>query len=830
VAAVVAVGVVLGVRGGSGPPAASAAAVSADSVGAFNAGSGRLTGQIPVGASPSAIAVGDDSIWVANIDADTVSRIDPVRLTTIDTIEVGNAPDGIAFGGGFVWVANGLDGTVSQIDPTTNTPVQEIPVGSGPSGVAVGSRYVWVANSNDGTVTRIDLRTDKPLPPISVGVSADGVAIGFGSVWVTSQASGNVTRIDELTGDVIQPIEAGSGADAVAAGPDSVWVANELDSTVTRVDPATNAVRATIPVGDGPNGIAVADGTVWVSNELSGSLYRIDPVRNVPVQTIQTGNQPEGLALGGGTLYAAVRASGAGHRGGTLTVLTGVKVGSLDPAIAVNNEQYQLIIMTSDGLVGYRKVGGSAGTSLVPDLAVSIPDPTNGGLTYTFRLRRGIRYSTGALVLPEDFRAGLERLVTLAGQPASGFSQIVGVKRCLAAPKRPCDLSQGVVADDAAGTVTFHLTHADPSFLYDLVGLYPVPAGTPLRPERFVPGTGPYRVATFDPKRGIRLVRNRFFREWSRAAQPSGNPNVIVERFGGTVDARVRSVLHGAADLATGNVTPSPALLHSLRTQHLSQLKQTPWVSTWFIALNTHVAPFDKLDARRALSFAVDRSRLRDLTLGQGGGQLTCQILPPDFQGYEPYCPYTVAPNAAGTWTAPDLALARQLVSRSGTKGEKVVFWIPPWINFDAASGRYVVSVLDSLGYRAQFRLPKNDPYAEEDKLGLQAGFYSWGPSFPAPAGFVPQGLGCAATIQDGNVAEFCDPAIDREMARAQALQTTDPATANRLWSKIDRQITDRAPWVSFANGVVLEVVSKRVGNYQYNPYWNTLFDQLWVH
>ena len=57
----------------------------------------------------------------------------------------------------------------------------------------------------------------------------------------------------------------------------------------------------------------------------------------------------------------------------------------------------------------------------------------------------------------------------------------------------------------------------------------------------------------------------------------------------------------------------------------------------------------------------------------------------------------------------------------------------------------------------------------------------------------------------------------------------SDPETASRLWARIDRDITDQAPWVAFANGAVLEVVSTRVRNYQYNPQWGTLLDQLWV-
>jgi peptide/nickel transport system substrate-binding protein len=116
--------------------------------------------------------------------------------------------------------------------------------------------------------------------------------------------------------------------------------------------------------------------------------------------------------------------------------------------------------------------------------------------------------------------------------------------------------------------------------------------------------------------------------------------------------------------------------------------------------------------------------------------------------------------------------------------------------------------------------------YATENKLHVQLGFFGWIPDFAAPSGFIPPGFSCASYSPEGsnnNRAEFCDPKIDREMTRAEALHTADPVTANRLWSSIDRQITDQAPWVPFANGVVLEVKSQRVGNYQDNPEWGTL-------
>ena len=167
----------------------------------------------------------------------------------------------------------------------------------------------------------------------------------------------------------------------------------------------------------------------------------------------------------------------------------------------------------------------------------------------------------------------------------------------------------------------------------------------------------------------------------------------------------------------------------------------------------------------------------------------------------------------------------------SGTAGDAVTVWITS-TQFSLAAARYVVSVLNSLGYRARYRVAA-DPYAHEDKLHIQLGFQGWYPDFTAPSSFIDPTLTCAAynpvNSENLNDAEFCDPAIDRQIARARSLWTTDPGAASQLWANIDRDLTNQAPWVAFANGVVLEVKSARVGDYQNNPQWGTLLDQLWV-
>ncbi len=76
---------------------------------------------------------------------------------------------------------------------------------------------------------------------------------------------------------------------------------------------------------------------------------------------------------------------------------------------------------------------------------------------------------------------------------------------------------------------------------------------------------------------------------------------------------------------------------------------------------------------------------------------------------------------------------------------------------------------------------------------------------------------------------EFCDRGIEADIQRALTLQTTDPYLANQLWARIDRAIVDRAPVVPLFTLKELDIVSRRVGNYQYNPQWGVLIDQLWV-
>jgi ABC-type transport system substrate-binding protein len=182
--------------------------------------------------------------------------------------------------------------------------------------------------------------------------------------------------------------------------------------------------------------------------------------------------------------------------------------------------------LTNDGLVAFRRAGGGEGLFLVPDLANAIPTATDGGRTYTFQVRPGIHYSNGRLVRPADFRRPIERCLT--SSPGNiYFTGIVGAAACLAKPTR-CDLSRGITT--GPNTVTFHLTHPDPEFLYKLAlpTAEAEPADTPLKPHFPLPATGPYMFVRFVSYHGnvaeIRLARNARFEQRSAAARPDDFP------------------------------------------------------------------------------------------------------------------------------------------------------------------------------------------------------------------------------------------------------------------------------------------------------------------
>jgi peptide/nickel transport system substrate-binding protein len=529
-------------------------------------------------------------------------------------------------------------------------------------------------------------------------------------------------------------------------------------------------------------------------------------------------------------------AAAASHRGGTFVALATANAGTADPQVNTTSQYWDLYQVTQDGLTAFRKTSGAAANSVVPDLATTLPRTDDGGRTWKLTLRRGIRYSNGALVRPVDVRFTFERLFKVHGPTAESlYGAIDGAEACLQNPAT-CKLEHGVALSGRA--ITFHLTRPDTEWAQKLalppVALLPPSVGDEeigTDVSRLV-GTGPYYWASYAPSRQLVLRRNPHFKVWAPAAQPDGYVDRIVQRFGLGVEAEVTEVERGQADWVVDDLPPDR--LPELRSRYASQLHVNPSPADWYVALNVNIKPFNQLKARQAVNLAIDR---RELVRLYGGTQLatpTCQVLPPGFPGYAPYCPWTL--GGAAPWSGPDLERAQRLVEESGTAGTRVDIVVAN----DAvqkAIGKYIQVVLFNLGYDPRVKaLPDGvqSAYVQNSRNRVEAGLAQWKQDYPAPSELLGGLLGCDSFVPDSdsspNISGFCDRrTVEPLMRRAVSLGLTRPKAAERLWRQVDRRVTDLAVWLPLFNPNDLDLVSKRVGNYRWSPQLHLMPSRLWV-
>ena len=523
------------------------------------------------------------------------------------------------------------------------------------------------------------------------------------------------------------------------------------------------------------------------------------------------------------------------HRGGTMKLLAKAAGGTLDPQVNYTLQYWNLFQATYDGLLAFTKAGGDAAFQVVPDLAESLPTPTNGGKTWVFKIRKGVKFSNGKAVTPADVVASFQRIFKVKSPTSGGFyAGIVGAAACLKKPAT-CTLKGGISANNAARTVTINLIGSDPEFKYKLAVPHAaiVPADSPPNDAgtKPIPGTGAYYFASYDPNKQLVMKRNPYFKQWSKDAQPDGYPDQITQSFGLTVEAQITAIENGQYDWTLE--APPADRLGEIGTKYASQVHVETLTAFWYAPMNTNLLPFDNLKARQAVNYAIDRNATVKIFGGPKLGTPSCQVLPPGFPGHQDYCPYTKNPGT--TWSAPDLAKAKQLVKESGTSGQKVAV-VSSDDEVNKAMAVYLQSVLNQIGYKASVRPISGNiffTYAQNTKNKVQINVQQWYQDYPAASDFLYILFGCESfhpgSDSSINIAGFCDKKINAQMHKALTLGTTNEKAANALWTKIDRQVTDASPMATLFTPRHIDFLSKRVGNFTFSKEFYWLVDQSWV-
>jgi peptide/nickel transport system substrate-binding protein len=345
---------------------------------------------------------------------------------------------------------------------------------------------------------------------------------------------------------------------------------------------------------------------------------------------------------------------GAAKRGGTLTVLdVAGGVDSLDPGYWYYQSDYTELAMTTQRtLYGWEPNK----TSPTPDLALDLPQLTDGGRTMTIRIRRGIHYSPplqNREVASDDFKYALERC--FLPQVGNGyapvyFSEIVGAD---AFRSRKAKTISGIETPDAHTLVI--KTKQPVGVLGNGNALtlpcsVPVPrayaqkydASTPSEYGEHQVFTGAYMIAGagtgtiprsgYAPGRRLVIVRNP---SWKRSTdfRPAYLDKVIFQD-GNDVTVASRKVLSGTSLISGDYAAPPPAILKQALQRQKSQITIRPSQSVRYIALNTKVKPLDDPNVRKAIAAITDRVALRATRGGPAMGPIATHFVPPEMPGF----------------------------------------------------------------------------------------------------------------------------------------------------------------------------------------------------
>ena len=589
------------------------------------------------------------ALWVANLDDDSVSRIDPQSRREARRIPTAIAAIGLAGGHDAVWAIGG-DGFVRRIDPFFNRVTRRIRTGTigtvaggglMAGAVASTSEAVWVLSGGFLSVPRlyrVDPAKEQATEAVTTGDNPAAIAAGFGDLWVADRFENTVSRI-EPPGAVAETIPVLRGASAVAVGEGAVWVAASLDDKLVRIDPQTNSVEAAIDVGRYPVGIAVGEGAVWVANRDDGTVSRIDPETNEVVKRIEVGSTSRGdrLRCRVGLGDESGRRPAGGTGGPTAPSASGARTTSRP--IRTLNPEPALAYLTCAKLLNHPDAPAPAGTRLVPEVAAALPTRSADGRTLTFTIRKGFAFSPPLheSVTAQTFVHTIERSTKLGGvNPTLIVGQLDYVKG-------EAGHISGVVAKGDEFSITL-VRPASDEFLAQLAqpGYCAVPLNAPVdRSVAKLPSAGPYYVAEHEPDRLLVLKRNPNY----HGSRPR-RPRQIQVLIGGSPAQVFDDVLAGRADY-TSEIPLSAAAERELAARYgpasdaardgRQRYFVNPALALGALVLNTSRPLFADVRLRKAVNYAIDRRELARIGHFRFSGDLaaipTAQYLPPTMPG-----------------------------------------------------------------------------------------------------------------------------------------------------------------------------------------------------
>jgi peptide/nickel transport system substrate-binding protein len=494
------------------------------------------------------------------------------------------------------------------------------------------------------------------------------------------------------------------------------------------------------------------------------------------------------------TATSTSASGGTAVKGGTVQVLQNADFSYLDPARGFDgsvNSFYRLVFRTLTTKAANDTKDPNA---IVPDLAQGLGTVSADGLSWTYKLKPGVAFDTGAPITSKDVKFGISRgWDPEIGIGAQYLRQLLKAPEGYQGPYRSGELSTIETPDDA--TIVFHLKEPFPEFdaVLSMPNAVPFPVGTG-KGDQFVKdiiASGPYDLESFTPGQSIVLKRNPGW-DASTDTERKAYPDAWKFSIGldkATIDERLIAGQGADVNAVSGRV--QTATIARLQSPQLAQrVVKAPSTCLTYLGLNTTKAPLDDLRVRQAIEYAVDKSSVLNATGGTQFATVATAIIPSNVSGHAAYAdPY---PG--------DVEKAKQLLAEAG---KSAGFPLTLDLRADAVMQGQAEAIQQALKrVNIDVKLNVTDVSTYYEMIGTtsqqhDAAITGWCPDWASSAStFLPPLFDGRQIAPKGNqnLAQLNDDAINKEIDRIKGLK--DLAAANAAWGKLDEQIMKQAPIV----------------------------------
>jgi len=488
-------------------------------------------------------------------------------------------------------------------------------------------------------------------------------------------------------------------------------------------------------------------------------------------------------------------------QGGSMIVTYKDDVSTLDPAIGYDWQNWSMIKSLFDGLMDYEPGTTTLKKDLAEDYTIS-----EDGTTYTFTLRKGVKFHNGRELTADDVKYSLDRVTNPKTQsPGAGFFGSIEGYDAVASGE--AESLSGVTVIDPY-TIEIKLSRPDATFLHVMAinfsSVVPKEAVEEYGPDfgKHPVGSGAFRLADWTLGQSLTFERNQEY--WHE-----GVPKLdqITFEIGLEPIVALLRLQQGQADIPGDGIPPAKFLEVTQDPAFKDYVIEGGQLHTGYITMNVKMPPFDNVKVRQAVNMAINKDRA--VRIINGRAVPANQPLPPTMPGYaKDYEGYPYDPEAAK-------ALLAEAGFPDGFETELYVYNTDP----NPRIAQSFQQDLAAIGIKAEIRsLAQANVIAaggEPDQAPMiWSGGMAWIADFPDPSNFYGPILGCAGAVQGGwNWSWYCNEELDAAASAADAM--TDPAkTAEReaAWRDIFLKIMDDAPWVPVFNEQRFTMRSAKLG------------------